>query len=749
MRYRAPRARAASAAVALTVFAGLASAAPALAETPSAADAPTVVEDGAYPDAAQILADKGITLTRGDGGITLADCTQPGGYQIKVLARTALEDDGDIICFAAPGATGYLAFTIPDAYRITTYNRSVRASLSTDQKPTETTDVPANGTKGIGESLDPKAHAVLLELRVTGSTVTPPTGQPDPASAFAAHLAVGDQGRTCTGALVDRQWILTAKSCFADDPSNPGTVTAGAPKQPTTATIGRTDLNATGGHQTRIIELAPHQDRDLVLARLDVPADGIAPIALATTAAAAGGTLTAAGYGRTATEWAPGKLHAPAAIAGAVVAAGFDLTPTAPGLICKGDAGGPIWSTENGKAALVGVISRSWRGGCLDTPATETRTGAYAARTDGLAAWVTSAVATGGVVVKSDTKLQSGQSITGADLKLTMQADGNLVLTHRQVNAGVLWSSGTSGNKGAWAYVQPDGNFVVYKSDGNQSAGTGALWASNTWGQSGAFLKLRDDGSLAVVKADGSAALWSTGATRLDPKLNSDTKIKTGQWFQSQTAVVEMQEDGNLVRYRRADAEPTWNTNTSGNKGAWAHVQPDGNFVVYKSDANPSAGTGALWGSNTWGQSGAFLKLQDDGGLVLYKKGAAETAANSVWSSGTFRPVSQLAAGQQVYAKTTRLAMQWDGDLVLYRLSDNTVLWHSNTAGNNYASLRIQADGNAIVSSADGNRSLWATGTFWSAGAYLKLQDDGNLVVYKADGGEGIGNAIWATNTLA
>ncbi|MEE1785793.1 hypothetical protein PUR71_23225 [Streptomyces sp. SP17BM10] len=40
------------------------------------------------------------------------------------------------------------------------------------------------------------------------------------------------------------------------------------------------------------------------------------------------------------------------------------------------------------------------------------------------------------------------------------------------------------------------------------------------------------------------------------------------------------------------------------------------------------------------------------------------------------------------------------------------------------------------------------SGTFWSGGSYLKVQDDGDLVVYKADGGEGIGGAIWSSNTL-
>ncbi|MBV6699392.1 hypothetical protein [Kitasatospora aureofaciens] len=62
--------------------------------------------------------------------------------------------------------------------------------------------------------------------------------------------------------------------------------------------------------------------------------------------------------------------------------------------------------------------------------------------------------------------------------------------------------------------------------------------------------------------------------------------------------------------------------------------------------------------------------------------------------------------------------------------------------------LKIQQDGNAVVYKSDGTTGLWASGTFWSGGAYLKLQDDGNLVIYKADGGEGVGGAIWSTNTF-
>ncbi|MEU1284112.1 trypsin-like serine protease [Kitasatospora sp. NPDC005856] len=387
-------AMAAATALVLATVAGwsTASAAPAGATQSGAADGPTsAVETLAYPGAAQILASRGITLTRGDGGITLTDCGKAGSFQIKVNAITKPANPDDMICFAVPGATGYLALSIPDAYRVTTYGRSVRASLSTDQKPTETVDVPANDTKGIGESLDPKSRAVLLELRVTGSSAQLPAPQPtDPALAFAAKVNVGDGKRSCTGTLVDRYWLLTAASCFTDTPNDLSTVAAGAPKDRTTATVGRTDLTNTGaGAVVDVVELVPRQDRDLVMARLAKPVDGITPATVATTAPTAGGSLRIPGYGRTATEWVPSKLHTTTHTTGTVDPTGVDTAPAAgQAPLCQGDAGAPALRDNGGTTELAAVATRSWQGGCLDTVSTETRTGASATRVDDLGAWV-------------------------------------------------------------------------------------------------------------------------------------------------------------------------------------------------------------------------------------------------------------------------------------------------------------------------------------------------------------------------
>ncbi|MEU3430491.1 ricin-type beta-trefoil lectin domain protein [Streptomyces gardneri] len=350
------------------------------------AGAPFTVEDGAYPNSDQVLAETGAKLIRGDGGITYTSCAGP--YQIKVWARDLKLPD-ERMCFAAPRGAGNLTVNIPGAYRIQTYERSVNAGISINNEQ-KTLDVPVNTGKSFGEAGAEQSEAVLLELRVTGSSVPapqPPTGA-NPL-AFTGKLTIGDT-RSCTAALVDALWVMTAKSCFADKPAESITVAAGAPKSKAVVTLGRADLATSGGHTSDIVELVPHADRDVVLARLALPASTITPVKLSGTAPAAGQELTVTGYGRTPTEWAPTQLHSAAYTIGTTTTAGFDITAKTPvgATLCKGDAGAPALRNENGKYTLVGITSRSWQNGCLDTSA-GSGSGAYETRVSNLSSWLT------------------------------------------------------------------------------------------------------------------------------------------------------------------------------------------------------------------------------------------------------------------------------------------------------------------------------------------------------------------------
>ncbi|MGW4649933.1 trypsin-like serine protease [Kitasatospora sp. NPDC004289] len=230
------------------------------------------------------------------------------------------------------------------------------------------------GTAGSGPAAAVRPDSVTSEPSLTDR-------------AFTAKLAVGDQGRSCSGALVDPYWVISAASCFAEGATP---VVAGAPKARTTVTVGRTDLDTTTGVVTEATELVPRTDRDLVLVRLARPATGVTPVALTASAPSAGQQVTVAGFGRTRTEWAPRKLHGAVFTVGDPDAGGFPVAAPSPAdaTLCKGDAGAPAVRANGGRFELLGITSRSWQGGCLGTPSAETRTGAYQARVDGLAQWV-------------------------------------------------------------------------------------------------------------------------------------------------------------------------------------------------------------------------------------------------------------------------------------------------------------------------------------------------------------------------
>ncbi|MFI2711305.1 trypsin-like serine protease [Micromonospora sp. NPDC018662] len=206
---------------------------------------------------------------------------------------------------------------------------------------------------------------------------------------YAFTAKVENDLRACTGTLVDPLWVLTATTCLADDPQ---TVPAGAPPRPTTVTVGRTDLSSTGGHRLAVISVVPHPTRNVVLMRLEKSATGVAPVAIGA-APVADEQLTAAGYGRTATEWVPNRLHAGDVTVRGVGAGTVELDGTASGAtLCRGDAGGPALRTVAGVATLVGVHDRSWQGGCLGE--TETRRTATATRVDDLGDWILASKAT-------------------------------------------------------------------------------------------------------------------------------------------------------------------------------------------------------------------------------------------------------------------------------------------------------------------------------------------------------------------
>jgi hypothetical protein len=244
-----------------------------------------------------------------------------------------------------------------------------------------------------GTSMLRRVFVVLTAVLVSVSTGVNPASAVTGGSlvgagqwSFIAKVNVGEAG-ACTGAMVGPQWVVTASSCFAVD-GQP--VTTGAPRLATTVTVGRADLAGAEGRTVPAVRVVPHPTRDVALVKLALRLTDIAPIALSTTAPAAGQPLRIAGYGRTATEWVPDRLRAAAALVDAVAGASFTWNETTGAEVtaCQGDAGGPVFRVSGSQPELVGVNVTAGQGGCLTVPDGNAR-GATAARVDDLRTWIT------------------------------------------------------------------------------------------------------------------------------------------------------------------------------------------------------------------------------------------------------------------------------------------------------------------------------------------------------------------------
>ncbi|MFJ9948544.1 trypsin-like serine protease [Kitasatospora sp. NPDC091207] len=281
----------------------------------------------------------------------------------------------------------------------------------------------------------------LTGALLTGAPAPAVSGDALPAGsyAYAAKLDIGAGARACSGTLVDPFWIVTAASCFADDPAQPTTVPAGPPTLKAFVTVGRADLTTAAGQVRDIVELVPRTDRDLVLARLATPVTDITPVAVATTAPTAGEELRVTGYGRTRTEWVPDKLHTALFTVGGVDPAGIGIAAKAPSdaAVCKGDTGGPALRQVGDHYELAALNSRSWQNGCLGAAPT-TRTGAYDIRVDDLGSWIQQTTSAWAATVRSGNRGTVYNPDTRTAEIFTLRADGAMI--HAYNTNGEGWS---------------------------------------------------------------------------------------------------------------------------------------------------------------------------------------------------------------------------------------------------------------------------------------------------------------------
>jgi hypothetical protein len=139
----------------------------------SAADAPgSLVEDFSYPDAAGILAQHGLKLFKGDGGIMFDsahtfDESQCATGLIQVEKTLDVSPYGMYYCFRTIGSKGVLTLEIPGTFGVRGGSEAIQVKAKLpDGTVLPTYDVPANQPVAIepgdGSELP---QAILVEIR--------------------------------------------------------------------------------------------------------------------------------------------------------------------------------------------------------------------------------------------------------------------------------------------------------------------------------------------------------------------------------------------------------------------------------------------------------------------------------------------------------------------------------------------------------------------------------------------------------
>jgi secreted trypsin-like serine protease len=235
--------------------------------------------------------------------------------------------------------------------------------------------------------------APALAQPATANLVTPQIahGSPAPAGAYPfsvkftmTNIPRPDGSRydsACSGALIAKQWVITAGHCFHDVDRNP---VSGKPRYKTTATIGRTDLTKPGGHVRTVTYVKQSSVTDIAVAKLSSPVTDIKPLALNRKKPAVGSSVRLVGWGATTADGAPetrlqmGDFTVHRVGSHYVYVNG--AKPHADTSACPYDSGAPYFARTSAGNRLVSIESTG-----PDCPHTGEET---TSRVDNLATWI-------------------------------------------------------------------------------------------------------------------------------------------------------------------------------------------------------------------------------------------------------------------------------------------------------------------------------------------------------------------------
>lgn len=301
-------------------------------------------------------------------------------------------------------------------------------------------------------------------------------------------------------------------------------------------------------------------------------------------------------------------------------------------------------------------------------------------------------------------KLLSGQSIYSSNgwYRLTMQADGNLVITNK-ANV-VTWATNTAGSGATFAWFQADGNFVLYDNSLNVkwTSWNGPNYPYNT----GTLLWLQPDGNLVIYNAAGQFLWYSGTPSTVEPTVPSTTPA---------TGTLTMQDDGNLsinssatnlwnAGYSSA-VEPTVKSETGDNR---AHTFF---WEIFGSGTSQSGVTKNVTRAFTFGARSITLRFNGTANVNLPTSPTPHYSGES--KSWTLNSTTFISSTGKWYRD------EWF-DLIIATSTNNPFRNHP------------------LGTITESGRQYRITGVSSSTGT-LTLQNDGNLVL-----GDGSGNPLYS-----